>query len=334
MKVLLTREILQPGLNILNIYSDRVNVEINSKPFSKENLLKAVKGVDALVVSTADKVTKEVIDAAGKNLKLIATNSIGYDHIDLSYANKKNIFIGNTPTNLTESVAEQAIALMLAVGRNIPRADTFCRTKNKNQWNVLDFLGTKFAGKTLGIIGLGSVGQHTARIAKYGFNMNILYTDVITQSEASTFLDAQKVSLQDLLENSDVILVSCRLYEDTKHLIGETELKMMKPLAYLINVARGPVINENALVTALKEGWIAGAGLDVFEEEPKITPALKLLNNVVMTPHIGSATLEVRIQMSRMTAENIVDVLINNKPPRYLVNKELVAETNSISSIS
>lgn len=333
MKVLITREIPQAGLNILNIYGDRIEIDYKKgDPLSNAALKKAVKDVDAIIPVIPDKITKEIINAAGKNLKIIATYSVGYDHIDTEHATKKKIFVGNTPGNLTEAVAEHCVALMMAVGRHIATGDKYCRKGNYKFWDPMLFVGPKFMGKTLGIIGFGRIGQHLARIAKHGFNMKILYNDPVRHSEAENLLDAEKVDLDVLLENSDIVSLNCNLTKETRHLIQDNELEKMKPYAILINTARGPVVNEKTLVTALKEGWIAGAGLDVFEEEPKIHPELTKLDNVVLSPHVASATWEARIQMARMAAENVVDVLINGKPPRYLVNKEL-AEDN-ISSIS
>ncbi|KKS06972.1 hypothetical protein A3K01_03000 [candidate division WWE3 bacterium RIFOXYD1_FULL_43_17] len=326
MKLLITREIPQAGINILKQYKD---IELDYRqgpPLSEKELLAAVKDVDAVIPAASDKINKKIINAA-KKLRVIAAYSVGYDHIDVPHATSKNIFVGNTPGDLTESVAEHALALMLSAGRRIPEADRFCRTGNNKYWNPMDFVGPKIMGDTLGIIGFGRIGQHLARMAKNGLNMRILYTDVNRHPEAESLLDAEKVELDYLLENSDFISIHCNLTPETENMIGENEFRKMKPLAYIINTARGKIINEEALARALKQDYIAGAALDVFANEPEIHPELKLLNNIVLTPHIGSATWEARLQMARMAAENVVDVLISNKPPRYLVNKELVKET-------
>ncbi len=323
MKVLITREIPQAGINILQQYRE---IEIDyrqGKPLTEEKLMEAVKGVDAIIPVIPDDISKEIITAAGKNLKVIATYSVGYDNIDIATATKKGIFVANTPGDLTEAVGEHAFALMMSVTRRTAEADRFCRAKEYKYWDPLSMIGPKLMGKTLGIVGFGRIGQHFARMAKYGLNMRILYNDVMPHPEGESLLDAEKVELDYLLENSDIVSIHCNLCEATRHLISAKEFHKMKPLAYLINTARGPIVDEDALVAALTEGYIAGAGIDVFEEEPKIHPALLKLENVVLTPHIGSATWEARIQMARMSAENVVDVLINKKPPRYLVNKEL-----------
>lgn len=326
MRVLITREITQAGINILQQYKD---IELDYRkgpPLARTELLKAVKNVDAIIPVIPDQIDKKIINAA-KNLKVIATYSVGYDNIDLDAATNKNIYVANTPGNLTEAVGEHAFALMMTVGRRTAEADAFCRNGLYKYWDPMLFIGPKLMGKTLGIIGFGRIGQHFARIAHYGMNMKILYTDVMAHPEGESLLDAEKVELDYLLENSDVVSIHCNLTKETENLIGEDQLQKMKPLAYIINTARGKILNEQALTRALKEGWIAGAGLDVFENEPEINAELKKLSNVVLTPHIASATWEARIQMSRMSAENVIDVLVNKKPPRYLVNRELIKDS-------
>jgi glyoxylate reductase len=327
MKVLITREIPQVGINILQQYPQlKLDYKESGKPLTKTQLIDEVKDADAVIPSSTDLFDKELITAA-KKLKVISTYSVGFDHIDLEHASKKGIYVGNTPGDLTEAVSEHIIALMLGVGRHIASSDSYCREGKFKYWEPMSFIGPKFMGKTLGLIGFGRIGQLTARIARWGFNMDIIYHDLTKHDEAENLLDAKKVDLDTLLENSDVISLSVNLTDATRHLIDKDELRKMKPYAILINTSRGPVINEKALATALKEEWIAGAGLDVFENEPKIESELLDLKNVVLTPHIASATWEARIQMARMAAENIIDVLVNNKPPRYLVNKDISEKT-------
>ncbi|MDC0449175.1 D-glycerate dehydrogenase [bacterium] len=332
-KVLITREIPQAGINILEQYPELKLDYRKGPPLSEAKLLEAIKDVDAILPVIPDTIDKKVINA-GKKLKVIATYSVGFSRIDVETATKKKIFVANTPGNLTESVAEHVIALMLSVGKHTAIADKFCRDGKYKYWDPMLFVGPKFMNETIGIIGFGRIGQQVARIAKHGFNMKVLYNDVIQHGEAENLLDAKKVDLDTLLQNSDIISINCNLCESTHHLIGERELKKMKPFGILINTARGPVVNEEALVNALEENWILGAGIDVYENEPEIHPTLKKLENVVLTPHIASSTWEARIQMARMAAENIVDVLINNKPPRYIVNKELSKNYDNISSIA
>jgi len=329
MKVFITRKIPQAGINALKKHKE---IELDYRqgaPLSTEELIKGVKDADILVPVIPDKVTKEIIEA-GKNLKLIATYSVGYDHIDIETATSKNIYVSNTPGNLTEAVAEHSLALMMALGRRVVEADKYCRNKEYKYWDPMIFIGPKFMGKTLGLVGFGRIGQFFARFAKNGLGMNIIYSDPNQKIEAENLLDAKKVNLDTLLNESDVISIHCNLSDGTKHLIDHKEFEKMKPNALLINTARGPIIDEEALAVALKENIIAGAALDVFENEPKIHPDLIKMDNVILTPHIGSATWEARIQMANMVAENVIDVL-NKKPPRYIVNKELVKD--SVKSI-
>lgn len=331
MKVLITRKIPQSGIREIQKHK---GIELDYRqgaPLSDSELKKAVADVDVLVPVIPDKVTKEVIEAS-KKLKLIATYSVGYDHIDIETATAKKIFVSNTPGDLTEAVAEHSLALMMSLGRRIVEADRFCRAKKYDYWDPMIFVGPKFMGKTLGLVGFGRIGQFFARFARNGLGMNIIYTDVSQKVEAENLLDAKKVDLDTLLNESDVISIHCNLSDETKHMIDYEQIKKMKPDAIIINTARGPVIDEKALVTALKDKVIAGAALDVFEEEPKIHPDLLKMDNVVLTPHIASATWEARIQMSNMVAENIIDVLVDKKPPRYIVNKELIKD--SVKSIA
>lgn len=319
MKLLITRDIPKAGIEILEKYKD---IEIDMRkgpPLSEEDMIAAVKDIDAMIPVIPDKITKHIIDA-GNNLKLIAAYSVGYDHIDLATATSKGVYVSNTPGDLTESVAEHCLALIMAVSKQIAAADRFVRAGNYKYWDPMIFLGPKLAGKTLGVIGFGRIGQHLANIAKNGLNMRIVYNDVVHHGDVG----AEFTTLDKLLEISDIVSINCNLCEATKHLIGEAELRKMKPTAYLINTARGPIINEGALAVALKEHWIAGAGLDVFEEEPTIHPDILTAENAVLTPHTASATREARIQMARIAAENVVEVLVKNKPPINLVNKTLL----------
>jgi len=310
MKVLITRQIPDAGIRLLK---EQPELELDYRqgaPLSKEELKGAIKDVDAIIPVIPDKIDEEVIES-GKNLKLIATYSVGYDHIDLEAAEKKEIYVSNTPGDLTESVAEHTIALMLAVGKNIVASDKYTRKGDYNYWDPMIFLGPKFMGKTLGIIGFGRIGQSAADIARDGFNMRIVYSDVVKHVNKG----AEFLSLEKLLETSDIVSINCNLNEKTHHLIDEPELRKMKPTAILINTARGPVINEKTLIRALQEKWIAGAGLDVFEQEPEVPQELRELENVVLTPHIASATREARIQMATMAAKNVIEVLVNDKEP-------------------
>ena len=320
MKVLIGRKIPRAGINMLRQYPELELDYRQGSPLSPEELTKAASDADAIIAVIPDKITKELIEGA-KNLKIIAAYSVGFDNIDLEAATKKGIYVSNTPGELTDSVAEFAMALMLAVGRQITRADRFVTDGKYDYWDPMIFLGPKFAGKTLGIVGMGRIGYHFAKMCKAAFGMEILYSDVQGNIQADTELEARHVPLEELLGNSDIVSIHVPLLPSTRHMITNHEFKLMKPTAFLINTSRGPVIDEDDLIIALQEDWIAGAGIDVYEEEPKIRKELKELDNVVLTPHIGSATREARIEMARMAAANVIEVLINKKPPIHLVNK-------------
>lgn len=295
-------------------------------PLSPAEMKKAVKDADAMIAVIPDKIDENIIKT-GKNLQIIAAYSVGYDHIDVETATKKKIYVSNTPGDLTESVAEHAFTLMMSLARRVVEGDKYCRAKKYKYWDPMLYIGPQMKNKTLGIIGFGRIGQQMARLCRNGLEMQILYTDVNQKFDAENLLDAKKVDLDTLLNESDVISIHCNLCDETHHMIDTKELEKMKPLSLIINTARGPVIDEGALARALKEGWVAGAALDVFENEPNIHPDLLKLDNVILTPHIASATYEARIQMARMAVQNVIDVLINKTAPRNLVNKELQKES-------
>lgn len=327
MKVFITREIPRAGIELLKKYPS-LDIDMRKgAPLTEEEIIDGVKDADALITVIPDKITSKIIQA-GKYLKIIAAYSVGYDHIDLKTATEQNVYVSNTPGDLTESVAEHALALMISVARNIVPADRFTREGHYKFWDPMIFLGPVFQGKTLGIVGLGRIGQHLAKIAKNGFNMRVFYSDIQRNERGEIETGAVYVPIEELLENSDFVSLHVPLLPSTRHLINEKTLRLMKPNAYLINTSRGPVVDEGALSIALKEGIIAGAGIDVFEEEPSIHSGLKELDNVILTPHIGSATREARIEMARMAALNVLDVLVEGKTPTNLVNKDIGSRYN------
>ncbi len=331
MKVLITREIPDVGIRLFEKYP-QIQIDYRKgKPLSENELLKAIKDVDAIIPVIPDQINKKVIKSA-TNLKVIATYSVGYDHIDIGAATNNKIYVANTPGDLTESVAEHTFALMLAVAKRIVEADIYCRKGKYKYWEPLSFLSPKLFGKTVGIIGAGRIGEQFARMCKYGLNMKILYQDPKPKFEMESLLDAKKVELDELLDQSDVVSFHCNLCESTMHMIGVSELKKMKPTAYILNTARGKMIDEKALANALEKGYISGAGLDVFENEPEIYSKLLTLPNVVLTPHIASATREARIEMAMMAAQNVLDVLIYKKPPTHLVNGILAESVTSLTN--
>ncbi|TSC94181.1 MAG: D-isomer specific 2-hydroxyacid dehydrogenase, NAD-binding protein [Candidatus Berkelbacteria bacterium Licking1014_85] len=313
MKILLTYRISQLGIDYLKNHGFDIDINPHDRPLSKNELIKKMHGKDGVISMLFDKIDKSVMDCAGKNLKVIANYAVGYDNIDVEEAKKRNIIVTNTPSVLTESVAEHTIALMLAVSKRIVEADKFTRAGKYKHWMPLGFLGTQLWGKTLGIVGLGRIGSFLAEIAYYGFKMKIMYYDISRDDRFEMELRAKYGELNTVLKNSDFISLNCPLNDSTRHLIGKNELKIMKPTAILVNTSRGPVIDESALVEALKSKKIAGAGLDVFEFEPKLAKGLAKLDNVILTPHIASATLEAREAMSLIVAKNIFSVLTLGK---------------------
>ncbi|MEN3008594.1 glyoxylate reductase [Pseudothermotoga sp.] len=321
-KVFVTRKILEEGLNMLR---EKFDVEVSDYDgvIPRKMLLEKVKGVDAILSLLTDAIDAEVMDAAGPNLKIVANYAVGYNNIDVEEATKRGILVTNTPGVLTETTADLAWALMMAIARRIVEADRFVREGKFRGWEPMLLLGTDVYGATLGIVGFGRIGQAMARRA-LGFGMKVLYHDnARVPEQIEKELKATYVDLPTLLKESDFVSLHVPLTKETHHLIGEKELKMMKKGAYLINTARGPVVDEKALVKALKEGWIKGAALDVFENEPEVEPELLKLDSVVLAPHIASASYATRSKMSIMAAENIIKALNGEVPPN-LVNPEVL----------
>jgi len=322
LKVYITRRIPEPGIEMIRKEHE---VEINpyDRVLTREELLQAVKGKDGILCLLTDKIDAEVFDAAGPQLKVVSNYAVGYDNIDVNEATKRGIVVTNTPGVLTETTADLAWALILATARRIVEADKFTRAGKYEGWAPMLFLGQDVYGKTLGIVGMGRIGQAVARRAK-GFNMKVLYNDIRRiPEETEKELNATFVSLDELLEQSDFVSLHTYLSPETYHLINEERLRKMKKTAYLINTSRGPVVDESALVRALKEGWIAGAGLDVYEFEPKLVPGLAECENAVLLPHIASASVETRTKMATMAAENLLAVLAGKMPPNP-VNPEVL----------
>jgi glyoxylate reductase len=319
MKVFVTREIPTPGLDLLR-KEFTVSVNPYDRVLSKEELMKSVQGKDGLLCLLTDQVDRDVIYAEPK-LKMIASYAVGYDNIDVSAATERGIPVSNTPGVLTETTAELAWALLFSVARRIVEGDSFTRTGQFKGWAPLLMLGQGATNKTLGIIGAGRIGTAFALKSK-GFDMKVIYSDEQRNEQLERELGAKKVPLPKLLKESDYVSIHVPLMKATHHLIGEKELKMMKKTAVLINTARGPIIDEAALIKALKEHWIFGAGLDVYEKEPEISRELKSLDNVVLQPHTGSGTIETRTKMALMAAENLIEGLKGNIPPNC-INKEV-----------
>jgi glyoxylate reductase len=310
-KVFVTRKIPQKGLSLLEKFD--LKVSPYDRVLKRKELLREVKGVDALLCLLTDKVDGKVMDAAGPQLKIIANYAVGYNNIDVEAATKRGIMVTNTPGVLTNTVAEHTIGLMCAIAQRIVEADKFTRAGKYKGWEPMLLLGTDLKDKTLGIIGLGRIGTRVAEIAKNGFGMKVIYYDK-RRNKKYRF-----ATIKTILKKADFVSLHVPLLPSTRHLIGKKELKMMKQSAYLINTSRGPVIDEKALVKALKKKQIAGAALDVFEKEPKLSRGLAKLDNVVLTPHIASASKETREKMAVMAAENII-IALRGEKPKNLVN--------------
>lgn len=321
-RVFVTREIPERGIQTIRKRFDTEVWPHYAPPPKQVIIQKAVK-VDALASLLSDEIDAEVFDAASK-LKIVAQLAVGYDNIDVKEATRRGIYVTNTPGVLTETTADFAWALLMAVARRITEADQYVRSgKWKVGWHPSMILGRDVYGATLGIVGAGRIGSAVARRAK-GFNMRILLYDVVPRPKLEEELKAKQVDLETLLKESDLVSIHVPLLKATHHLINEKRLKLMKKTAYLINNSRGPVVDEKALYNALKTGQIAGAGLDVFEQEPTPTdnPLLKL-DNIIVAPHISSASHETRSRMAEMVAENLVSFFEGRVPPN-LVNKEVL----------
>ncbi len=323
-KVFITRRIPENGIELLRKHFE-VEVWEDEHEIPREILLEKVRDVDALVTMLSERIDREVFDSAPK-LRIVANYAVGYDNIDVEEATKRGIYVTNTPDVLTNATADFAWTLLLATARRLVEADNFVRSgewKRKGvAWHPLMFLGRDVYGKTIGIVGFGRIGQAVARRAK-GFGMRILYNARSRKPETEKELGAEFRPLDELLRESDFVVLAVPLTKETYHMINEERLKLMKPTAILVNIARGKVVDTEALVKSLKEGWIAGAGLDVFEKEPYYHEELFKLKNVVLAPHIGSATFGAREGMAELVARNLI-AFKNGEVPPTLVNQEVV----------
>jgi glyoxylate reductase len=321
LKVYVTRELPERGLRIIKKYFD-TEVWTEYAPPPKKVIIEKAKNVDALVPLLSDKIDSEVFDAAPK-LKIVAQLAVGFDNIDLQEATRRGIYVTNTPEVLTDTTADFAWALLMAVARRVAEADRYVRTGQwKVGWHPSMMQGRDVYGATIGIVGAGRIGYAVAKRAT-GFGMKILFYDVVPRPEIEKDFGAKKVDLDTLFRESDFVSIHVPLMKETHHLVNAERLKLMKKTAYLINNSRGPVVDEKALYEALKEGRIAGAALDVFEQEPTPmdNPLLKF-DNVVVAPHISSASYETRSRMAEMVAENLVAFFEGKKPPN-LINPDV-----------
>lgn len=320
-KVFISRPIPTVGIEMLKAkgYDVVVNEKAEGRAATKEEMVEGIKGADAILSILTDKVDGEVMDAGAPTLKIIANYAVGFDNIDVPAANQRKLMVTNTPGVLTNTVAEHTFALMLAIAHRISEGDRFARAGKYHAWGPNLLLGTDLSGKTLGIVGLGRIGSRVALHAVKGFEMKVIYTDPNANPEFEKEFGAQYAEkIEDLLPHCDFVSIHVPLLDSTKHLMNEGRFKIMKPSAYLVNTSRGPIIDEKALAVALAKGVIRGAAIDVFEFEPEIVPELKTLDNVILTPHIASATEETRNKMAEMAAGNIIEALEGRTPPNLV----------------
>lgn len=317
-KVFIAGKIPDKAVALMKAANLTVDMYTGDKLISTETLKESIVDSDFLITPLSTQVNRDVLDHASK-LKLIANFGAGTNNIDINYAKKLGIPVTNTPIVSTVSTAESTVGLIIGLMHRIAEGDHLMRTTGFNGWAPLFFLGHELQGKTLGIIGLGQIGQAVAK-RMHAFDMPILYTQrhrLPISREVE--LGAKFVSQAELLANSDVVSLHLPLNEHTKHLLGADEFKQMKSSAVLINAARGPIIDESALTEALKQHIIAGAALDVYEHEPKVSKDLKQMKNVLLTPHLGNATIEARDAMAVIVAENVI-AATNDQPIKYIVN--------------
>jgi glyoxylate reductase len=309
-KVLVTREIPEAGLRLLEDFDVTVLFE---RPPERGELLEAVRGANGILPTVTEKMDAEVMDTAGEDLKVIANMAVGYDNVDVEAARERDIVVTNTPEVLTETTADTAFLLLLAAARRLGEAERLLRSGGWDAWGPKQLLGPDVWGKKLGLVGLGRIGQAVARRSS-GFQMEVLYYDQYRNEGVEEELGARYLELDDLLRESDFVSIHTPLTPETRHLISGRELDIMQPTSVLVNASRGPVVDEAALADALENKRIFAAGLDVYEEEPKVHPKLLELENVVLAPHIGSASIETRDKMAALAAENLRAVLRGEQP--------------------
>lgn len=319
MNIFITRKIPESAIRMLETHHE-VQVSEEDRVLTKQEIIEQAADADGLLCLLTDTIDKEVISSI-HTLKMIANYAVGYNNVDVAVATEKKIPVSNTPGVLTDATAELTWGLIFTVARRLIEGDQFCRQGRFKGWGPMLLLGQGISNKTLGIVGAGRIGTAVALKSK-GFDMNVLYTDQQHNAILENEVNARKTDFSTLLLESDIISLHVPLNDETRHLISEKELKMMKETAILINTSRGPVVDEVALIHALENNLIFGAGLDVYEHEPNIPLELMKLSNVVIQPHLGSATKDSRFKMAEMAAENMLAGLKGEKPPNC-VNPEL-----------
>ncbi len=319
-KVLITRNIPKNGIEMLEKEFD-VYVNPYDRNMTKEEIIDKISDCFAIIPMVSDKIDKEVIDKA-ENLKIIANYGVGTNNVDTEYATKKGIFFTNTPGVLTQSTAELGWALIMACARKIIDADKFTRNGKFNGFAPTLMLGKELYGLQIGIIGMGRIGSSVARIARFGFNMRVVYHNR-NISEKELLVDAKRVELEELLKTSDVVILTMPLNNESKHIISKKELSLMKDDAILINISRGETINTNDLIETLRKRKLFACGLDVYENEPNFDKRLLELDNCILLPHIGSATIKTREKMAYIVANNVISAY-KNRCPEFVVNGEVL----------
>lgn len=314
LKVVVTGKIPTAGLETLLAAGLAPIAWDKDQPMTRAELLVAVKGAEILITLLTEKVDAELLDAAGSQLRAVCNVAVGYNNIDVAACSTRNVRVTNTPGVLTEATADIAFGLILMVTRRLGEGERVIRSNDPWQWGMHYMLGSGIQNRQLGVIGMGAIGIATARRAKV-FGMKVAYySRSKIDDKIATELGAKQMSFEELLATSDVVSVHCPSNDSTHHLIGAEQFRLMKKSAFLINTARGPIVNEQELVDALKAGEIAGAGLDVFEFEPKVNSGLLNLENVVLIPHLGSATAETRAAMATLAANNAVAIASSQTP--------------------
>lgn len=321
-KIFVTRKIPGDALDKLTSSEHEIEISKFDRPLTYEEFMDGAKGTDAVLTLLTDRINAEVIDEIGPQLKIISNYAVGFNNIKVDEVTEKGVVVTNTPSDeVNESVAEHAWALMLALARRVVEADEVTRRGAYKGWEPGIFLGTNLVGKTLGIIGLGRIGRRVAKRAA-GWDMRVMYTKRSRDEEAEKDLGIEFADMDKLLAESDFITLHVPLTDETHHMISKDTLAKMKKGAFLINTARGPVVDESDLVDAIKDGHVAGAALDVFENEPAINPELMGMEEVILTPHIASATWEARNKMGEQAVSSILKVLAGEKPEN-VVNEDV-----------
>ena len=318
-RILIARALPDEAIKLARATAD-VDYHAEDRPLARPELLRRLAGRQGVVSLITERIDRELL-AACPGLRVVSNVAVGYDNVDVAACTARGVVVTNTPDVLTETTADFAWALLMATARHVVEGDRFVREGRFSHWQYLLLLGGDIHGKTLGIVGLGRIGRAMARRAQ-GFGMRVLYHDEAPAMDLQD-LRATRADLDTLLRESDFVTLHTPLLTQTRHLINAERLRRMKPTAYLVNASRGPVVDEAALVQALREGWIAGAGLDVFEEEPKVHPGLLGLSNVVLAPHIASASSATRLEMATLAVRNCLAVLAG-QPPISPVNPEVL----------